>query len=168
MLAQLCVPYVDVSAGDLCWALAADTGLTPLATVDVELGSAAVRLNVLGASHEVVATIGGATCTEVIACGVGAGGPLPSSANRKLGGLQYRMASTVLRLDGAELAGRARGLLTRLATDQRALVASFPGHAEAVTALAVAGDERGLEWRTWHAYPLTGELVITATRLSPP
>jgi hypothetical protein len=168
MLAQLSVPYVDVSAGDLCWALAADTGLFPLASVDVDLGVARVRLNVLGASHEVVATIGGVTCTEVVACGVGAGGPLPPAATRELPGLVYRMTSTVLRLDAGALAGRTRQLRARLANDERALVASFPGHAEAVTALAVAGDERGLEWRTWHAYPLTGELVITATRLSPP
>lgn len=168
MLAQLSVPYVDASAGDLCWALAPDTGLAALAGVDVALGSARVRLNVLGASHEVVAAIGGATCTEVVACGVGAGGPLPSSATRELGGLVYRITSTVLRLDAGTLAGRTRHLRARLAADERALVASFPGHSGAVTALAVAGDERGLEWRTWHAYPLSGELVLTATRLSPP
>lgn len=167
MLAQLSVPYVDASAGDLCWALAPATGLAPLAGVDVALGSARVRLNVLGASHEVVATIGGATCTEVIACG-GAGGPLPSSATRELGGLLYRITSTVLRLDAGNLAGRTRRLRAWLAADERALVASFPGHSGAVTALAVAGDELGLEWRTWHAYPLSGELVLTATRLSPP
>lgn len=168
MLAQLSVPYVDVSARDLCWALGAATGLPALAGVDVRLGSAHVRLNVLGASHEVVASIGGATCTEVIACGVGAGRPLPSSAARELGGLRYRMTSTVLRLQAAELAGRTHVLRERLGTEGQALVASFPGHAEAVTALAVAGDERRLEWCTWHAYPLTGELVITATRLWAP
>ena len=167
MLARLSVPYVDVSAGDLRWALAADSGLTPLASVDVRLGSASVRLTVLGASHEVLATIGRATCTEVIACGAGVG-PLPSSATRRLAGMEYRITSTVLRLDAGELARRAGALRDRLATDEHALVAAFPGHAEAVTALAVAGDERRLEWRTWHAYPLTGELVVTATRLSVP
>ena len=165
MLAQLSVPYVDVAARDLCWALGVPTGLRPLAGVDVRLGATRVRLNVLGASHEVVASIGGATCTEVVACGVAAGRPLPPSATSELGGLQYRMTSTVLRMDAAELAGRIRGLRDRLGTQEQALVASFPGHAEAVTALAVWGDDRRLGWRTWHAYPLTGELVITATRL---
>lgn len=168
MLAELSVPYVDACAGDLCWALGAATGVPPLAGVDVRLGAARVRLNVLGASHEVVASIGGATCTEVVACGVGAGRPLPSSATSAVGDLQYRMTSTVLRLDAGALAGRAHGLRNRLATEDGALVASFPGHAEAVTALAVSGDERRLEWRTWHAYPLTGELVVTATRLWAP
>lgn len=168
MLAHLSVPYVDVSAGDLCWALAAPSGLPPLATVDVALRSATVRLTVLGASHEVVASMGPVTCTEVVACGMSWGGPLPSSATRRLAGLQYRIASTVLRLDAGELARRTRNLRARLAEDGQALVAAFPGHAEAVTALAVRGDERRVEWRTWHAYPLTGELVLTTTRLWAP
>jgi hypothetical protein len=167
MLARLTVPYADVSAGDLCWALAG-SGLAPLASVEVPLGSAAVRLSVLGASHEVVATIGGESCTEVIACGVGAGGPLPSSATRVLAGLRYRMTSTVLRLDAGDLARRAGELRARLAGDDRALVAAFPGHDVAITALEARGDGRRLGWRTWHAYPRTGELVVTATRLWAP
>ena len=166
MLARLSVPYADVSAADLSWALSGAGAIPALASVDVVLGSASVRLSVLGASHEVVATIGPATCTEVVACGVG--GPLPPSATRRLGPLRYRMASEVLRLDAGELARRTAGLRHRLAGDERALVGAFPGHAEAVTALETGGDERGVEWRTWHAYPATGELVITATRLSAP
>ena len=161
MLAHLVVPYVDACAADLSWALSS-TGLPPLASIDVAVGRAEIRLTVLGASHEVVATIGTATCTEALACGVG-GGPLPASAARDVPGLRYRFASTVLRLSPAELARRTARLRARLAPDGRALVAAFPGHSEAVTALAVRGEGPMLRWRTWHAYPVTGELVVTAT-----
>lgn len=166
MLADLAVPYVDVSAADLSWALS-PAGLPALAGIDVVVGSASVRLTVLGASHEVVVrTASSATCTEVIACGVAGGTPVPASATRDLPGLRYAFTSMVLRMDGGALARRTDALRSRLALDDRALVASFPGHAEAVTALAVRGGGGGLQWRTWHAYPATGELVVTATRLS--
>ncbi len=165
MLADLAVPYVDVSAADLSWALCA-AGMPALASVDVALGSASVRLTVLGASHEVVVRMASTTCTEVIACGVAGGAPLPASVTRNLPGVRYAFTSTVLRMDGAALAGRTAALRSRLALDDQALVASFPGHAEAVTALAVRSGGEGLRWRAWHAYPATGELVMTATRLS--
>ena len=164
MLADLAVPYADVSAADLTWALSG-AGLPPLASIDVVLGSAHVRLTVLGASHEVVAELGSRTCTEVIACGVAAGAPLPPSVTRHLPGLRYEFTSTVLRLEAGDLARRTHGLRARLALDGQALVAAFPGDAQAVTALAVRGGGEGLSWRTWHAYPATSELVVTATRL---
>ena len=164
MLADLAVPYADVSAADLSWALSG-AGMPPLASVDVVLGSARVRLTVLGASHEVVAELGSLRCTEVIACGVAAGAPLPASVRRDLPGLRYELTSTVLRLEAGDLARRTHGLRARLAMDGRALVAAFPGHEQAVTALAVRSDGQGLHWRTWHAYPATRELVVTATRL---
>ena len=165
MLADLAVPYADVSAADLTWALSS-AGMPALASVDVVLGSASVRLTVLGASHEVVASIGSTGCTEVIACGVARGAPMPASLTRDLPGLRYAFTSTVLRLDAGALARRTHGLRDRLALDGHALVAAFPGHAEAVTALAVRGAGVALRWRPWHAYPVTGELVVTATRLS--
>ena len=165
MLAQLAVPYVDVSAADLSWALAA-AGLPPLATVDLAVGTASVRLTVLGASHEVVASLGEATCTEAIACGV-PGGPLPPSATRDVPGLRYRFSSTVLELPPDELAAHTRRLRSRLAPDPWGLVAAFPGHPEAVTALAVRGHGAALRWRTWHAYPRSGELVVTSTQVRP-
>ena len=71
----------------------------------------------------------------------------------------------MLRLPHQELAGHAHRLRSRLGSEPNALVAAFPGHAEAVTALAVR-EHRGLvEWRTWHAYPVSRELVVTTTRL---
>ena len=164
MLADLAVPYADVSAADLTWALSG-AGMPALASVDVVLDSARVRLSVLGASHEVVAELGPLACTEVIACGMAAGAPMPASVTRDLPGLRYEFRSTVLRLDAGDLAGRTHGLRGRLALDGQALVAAFPGHPQAVTALAVRGDGHGLHWRTWHAYPATSELVVTSTRL---
>ena len=166
MLADLVVPYVDVSAGDLRWALSS-ARMPALASVDMVIGAATVRLAVLGASHEVVVEIGGhARCTEAIACGVAQGEPLPASAGRNLPGIRYELKSTVLHLPSDELARCTDALRARLALDDFALVAAFPGHAEAVTALAVGGDGPKIHWRTWHAYPATGELVMTRTLLS--
>ena len=161
MLARLAVPYVDASATDLCWALAA-TGLPPLASVDLEVGAASVRLTILGASHEVVATVGAATCVEAVACGV-PGCPLPASASRRVSGLRYRLASEVLHLPPAELSRRTARLHDELGPDRLALVAAFPGEPEALTAVAVWGHGGSIGWRTWHAYPRSGELVATET-----
>jgi len=165
VLADLSVPYADVTASDLSWALYS-AGMPALASVEVVLGAASVRLTVLGASHEVVARIGSTGCTEVIACGVAAGAPLPASLTQDLPGLRYELSSAVLQLDAGRLARCTESLRSLLEFDGHALIAAFPGHAEAVTALAVRGDDRRLHWRTWHAYPATGELVMTATRLS--
>ena len=166
MLARLTVPFADVCAGQLTWSLG-PADADPLAAISVALDGAVVRLSVLGASHQVEANLpGAAACVESVTCG-GAGPPFfPGAEERDLGGLRYRFSSRVEHFAEEDFATRARRLRLRLTPDPRALVASFPGHPDALTGLVARVDGRGVAWRTWHAYPLSGELVRTSTRLA--
>ena len=165
MLARLTVPFADVRAGHLTWALAA-AGTRPMATISVVVAGTDVTLIVLGASHQVEAHLPGAEpCVESVACGDAGRPPLPDTAGCDLGTLRYRFRSRVQRLEEDVFTTRACELRSRLAPDPLALVASFPGHSHALTGLVVRADSRGVAWQTWHAYPVTGELVHTSTQL---
>lgn len=147
MLVSLDIPYADSTAGDLSFAL----GLPLLPALHVHRLSEDLELRLLGASHQVVA--GG--LVETVACLPGRPAHLPPSVDDP----GYRFTATVTRLDRAVTAALWRDL----AGDPRALVGVFPGDPDAVTALRA--DDRG--WQTWHAYPQTGELVVTRTVLAP-
>jgi hypothetical protein len=151
VLVRLDTPYADTTAGDLSFAL----GLPELPALHVLRipgpGQALIELRLLGASHQVVwTTVDGERCVETVACVPGQDPHLPSTMDRH----GYAFASTVESLDRAPL-------WRELAADPHALVGVFPGDPNAVTALRA--EERG--WRTWHAYPQTGELVTTRTWL---
>ena len=166
MLARLTVPFADASAGQLTWSLA-PADVSPLAAISVALDGAVVRLAVLGSSHQVEASLpGAAACVESVTCDGAGPAFFPGAEERDLEGLHYRFSSRVERLDDRAFAARARRLRLRLGPDPRALIASFPGHPDALTGLVARVDGRGVAWRTWHAYPRTGELVRTATRLA--
>ncbi|MDA2806813.1 DUF2617 family protein [Nocardiopsis sp. LSu2-4] len=162
------MPFADTRARDLVWTLE-HPPLPALATRTALLGGVRVELRVLGASHQVVLASGPrvrARAVETVACLPGADGHLPGSAAPDVPGLaSYSFTSTVDRLSGPELDRRVRALVRRLDGDPAAVAAAFPGAPSAVTALASASPAPGcLEWRTWHAYPQTGELVRTRTR----
>jgi len=59
VLAQLTVPFVDVCAGELTWALS-PAATMPLAAISVTVDGAVLRLAILGASHQVEALLAGA------------------------------------------------------------------------------------------------------------
>jgi hypothetical protein len=163
VLARLTVPFADASAGQLSWDLSPATG-PALAAMSVVVGEATLRLAVLGASHQVDAQLGGVPlCVESVTCETGGRSPLPKRAERAIGGVHYRFTSRVERLDEEALSARAHALRCRLATDPHALVASFPGYHDALTGVAARSHSAGVRWRTWHAYPATGELVRTST-----
>ncbi|MFC0527545.1 DUF2617 family protein [Phytohabitans kaempferiae] len=146
MLVRLDTPYADTTAGDLSFAL----GLPELPALHV-LRLPGLELRLLGASHQVVWTAAdGTRLVETVACLPGHDAHLPSTVDDQ----GYAFTSTVEALEAAPL-------WRELADDPRALVGVFPGDPDAVTALrAVDGG-----WRTWHAYPQTGELVTTRTWL---
>ncbi|MEJ3743404.1 DUF2617 family protein [Actinomycetes bacterium KLBMP 9797] len=145
MLVRLDVPYADSTAGDLSFAL----GLPVLPALHTLRLSATLELRLLGASHQVVA----GDLVETVACLPGRAPHLPPSVDDP----GYRFAATVERLDRTVAAALWRDLVR----DPRALVGVFPGDPDAVTALRA--DDHG--WQTWHAYPQTGELVVTRTVL---
>jgi hypothetical protein len=161
---HLAVPFVDTSAAALRWHLD-DRPRAALAVRAVRLGTIDVELRVLGASHQVIVRDGDATVGELVACGED-GATLPSARCHELDAHTYALSSTV-RLGSRVTIHRAVNRLVRAAADhERAVVAAYPGDADAVTAIAVdATPSGGLRWRTWHAYPRTGELVVTRTVL---
>lgn len=186
MLVTVHTPYVDTAAGDLSHLLG---GPERPALFTVELPAApgsTLRLRLLGASHQVVLQTPAGRLVETVACLPGHPAALPAHAEEAAAG--YRFTARVLRLAPADLAARVAGLRREFADDERAIVGVFPGDPDAVTVLhavpapavpasAAAGcagsgpvdagqgaAEAGMRrvgWRTWHAYPQTGELVET-------
>jgi hypothetical protein len=148
VLVRLDTPYADTTAGDLSFAL----GLPVLPALHVlHLGST-VEFRLLGASHQVVWPGG----VETVACLPGRAPHLPGAVDDGA----YRFSSTVEPLDRTA----TQMLWRQLESDPQALVGAFPGDPDAVTAMRA--ERTG--WRTWHAYPQTGELVTTHTTLGAP
>lgn len=156
MRIDLAVPYRDTAAADLLVAvrpgLQAPDGLV---TLHARAGALELQLRVLGASHAVVARApGGASLTEIVACGAPAGLPLASSEGI-VGGLRH-----VLRCEVLSLAEHAAAVHA-LSGERDAVVAAFPGAADAVTAIRALPSG----WESWHLYPATGEAVRTTTTI---
>ena len=166
MLAELAVPFVDARASALSWWLGDDA---PQALDVLVLTGPAGRLELrlLGASHHVVASTGGARCPEVVACGPASGG-LPVRHDDEGHGARYRFRSTTTAYSPAGLARVARDLRRRGDAAGDALVGVFPGSPHALTVLAGAELRRGWAWASWHVYPGAGEVVRTRSSLVVP
>ncbi len=131
--------------------------IEPLAARRVALNSATVELRVLGASHQVL--VGG--FSETVACGLPGGATMPTKSSDG----PYAFASRTERFAAPDYATRVRGLIDTLTGDPAAIVAGFPGSELAVTGLRAEQIDDAISWTTWHAYPQTGELVTTESRL---
>lgn len=159
MRALITAPFADSRAADLSLAYGLDR-LPALGTHHVERPGVRLELRVLGASHQVVVEAGDARWSETVACLPGRdGGALPAREDTVLDGLPARFEARYLQLAPAVLAARVRALRDRCEEHPHALVGTFPGSPLAATAVLV--DPRASGWRTWHAYPQTGELVET-------
>ncbi len=166
MLSRLAVPFVDARASALSWWLG-DDAPPSLATLVLAGASGTLELRLLGASHHVVATAGGARCPEVVACGAAATG-LPDRHDGDVGPARYRFASATTTYAPAGLARVARDLRRRADRAPDALVGVFPGSPHALTVLTGREVPRGWAWSSWHVYPEAGEVVRTRSRLSAP
>ncbi|QCP04126.1 DUF2617 family protein [Brevibacterium sp. CS2] len=190
---SLDVPFADTAAADLTFSLA--QGRLPsvhstVARLTARSGHALrVELAVLGCSHQVIVTGGGAELIETLACLPTADPTLPESR------LTAGIAGTGVhdfrsRVDHVGTDRFLAAVDDIVAGAQRAAhhaVVDFPGHPGAVTALALgpsaaAGTEAGagaeagadgtqrvgdaLSWQTWHCYPQHGEIVHTRTALT--
>ncbi len=186
MLTTLQTAYTDTRAGDLAWRLGKEP-LPALAVVDLDLelrpgrGSsrfpkAQVQMRLLGASHQVLLTTEAGDCSETVACMPGSPTPLPFGVAERVGDWDYEFAARVETLSQRSFAGRAQELLALVADHPNGLAGRFPGDPNAFTAMLVQRDTGGREgreegggevvWRTWHAYPQEGRLVVTRTRVS--
>ena len=176
MLIEVRQPYVDVSAEDLSLTL----GAPPAPAIEVMRATVCgyeIELRLLGFSHQALVD-GGAELSETVACVPGTAGTLPQ--RRTDGGYDFR--ARVERHAGDAYAARADALLAATADSPLALAGLFaapprsgrgahdtPAGAEmpAFTALVVAPlrSGSGIGWTTWHGYPQSGEIVVTASRL---
>ena len=173
--ARLDVAYADTRADELSFAL--DLPVQPaLRARRLELAGVALDLRILGYSHQVVATAGGEPLlSETVARlsgsevrGAVAALPGRHEARRDAGPagtLRYSISTSVSPL-GDDRA-RIEALILGLDRAGHAVLGIFPGHPHAFTGLIAAESSPGcVEWRSWHAYPGTGELVRTRSRLA--
>ncbi|MFC7795828.1 DUF2617 family protein [Streptomyces cinereoruber] len=164
MLTTLKTSYTDTRADDLAWALGREP-LPALAVLDLELSGAKLQLRLLGASHQVLLEEEGRTCSETVACMPGSSTPLPLGVSKRVGGWDYEFAARVETLSDGSFAGRAQELLALVADHPNGLAGTFPGSPHAFTAMLAQRHEGQVRWRTWHAYPQEGQLVVTRTRI---
>lgn len=164
MLTSLQTAYSDTRAADLAWALGREP-LPALAVLDLQLGGATMQLRLLGASHQVLLEEGGGTCSETVACIPGSRTPLPLGVAKQLGDREYEFAARVETLTEGQFAARAQELLALVAEHPHGLAGTFPGSPYAFTAMLAQRSEGQVRWRTWHAYPQEGQLVVTRTRV---
>jgi hypothetical protein len=160
---MLAIPYADSRATDLSLTY----GLTPLPALTVHqvvLSGARLELRVLGASHQVVLEIGGIGWSETLACLPDRPGGLPAHHVVDSGPLRSWFRASCLRPSTTRLIEQVQVLARRCEGDPGALLGVFPGSPLAITALLVKDRGTGaVSWRSWHAYPQTGELVTTAS-----
>lgn len=167
MRATISAPFIDTNAGDLVWTLNHPL-VDPLATRTLVVSGLSVELRVLGASHQVVLGAGPGAPVETVACLPGVPGGLPGNAEHPLPGVgDYRFDSVVESLPRTELTRRVEGIHQETSDSPGGLIVTFPGDPLAVTALHLTSGGTSLRWRTWHAYPQSGELVTTTTTLTP-
>ena len=165
MLIEVRQPYVDVSAQDLSLTLGAPPA-PAIEVLHVIAGGLTLELRLLGFSHQALV----AGLSETVACVPGVAGSLPQ--RRTSGGYDFRARVEHHARDAYTM--RAAELIARAAEDPRALAGVFadaPGDSgarlPAFTALAARAlpDGHGIAWTTWHGYPQSGDIVVTASSL---
>ncbi|WP_351234836.1 DUF2617 family protein [Streptomyces sp. NPDC002133] len=162
MLTTLTTSYTDTRAADLAWALGREP-LPALAALDLQLSGAKMQLRLLGASHQVLLEEDQGVCSETVACIPGSSTPLPLGVAKRIGLWEYEFAARVETLSKGSFAGRAQELLALVADHPNGLAGTFPGSPHAFTAMVAQRLDGQVRWRTWHAYPQEGQLVVTRT-----
>lgn len=164
MLTTLKTTYSDSCADDLAWCLGREP-LPALAVMDLQLDSYTVQLRLLGASHQVIVEGRNGSCSEAVACIPGSRAPLPLGVAKRVGDWDYEFAARVETLSEGAFAGRAQELLALVADHPHGLAGTFPGSPYAFTAMLAQRQDGRIGWRTWHAYPQEGRLVVTRTQV---
>jgi hypothetical protein len=141
MLADAPGPAVDTRPEDLRVSFDAPP-LAPVATCRV----AGVELRILSASHQVVLP----GHVETIACGLGSGVPVGRGGTFRRDG--FTLDVSVDRLGVGAFAAAASGWRARAGEGDDVLAVRFPGHPDALTALALRHDG----WEGVHLYPRPG------------
>lgn len=168
--ALLPVAYADTRADELSYALDLPSQAA-LRTHTVTLDALHIELRILGYSHQVVVAgrDGRVVLSETVArlSDPEGAAALPESheASREFGDsgrLRYSVTTSVTPLSDLE---GIHELMLELDGAERGVLGVFPGHPHAFTGLLVTPAGSGAQWRSWHAYPATDELVSTCSRL---
>jgi hypothetical protein len=160
MLASFDVAYADVHAETLCFTLD-EPPMDALVTLTLRVAGVQAELRLLGSSHQVVA----GPVTETVATLPGRPGPLPYNLGREVGGWSYRFTADVYRRATADFRSATSFLRGYLADRDDALAATYPEAPDAISGIMLRPVRRGLDWRTWHTFPLTREIVVTRSRM---
>jgi hypothetical protein len=161
-LHALQVPPRDVTADALGLVLDAPAP-APLAELTLHDGSrGALTLGVLGASHVVTATAAGHRLTEQVSCDAVAAGGHELPGRTRSG--SYRLSSETREVGRRELEATADRLRHHAGSSDAWLCGTFPGDANALTALTASAVDGGWTWESWHLYPGAERSVIVTTR----
>jgi hypothetical protein len=182
VLIDLSVPALDLASGDLRFRFGSASQHPPLHSLHVTSehvdSHATVTVHILGGSHRIETEV--ASChsnehiIEEVACSTGPSAgdlPLPPAWTTGL----YRFTSRVDTVAPSALSGFAQQLARCHAANPSAVVARFPGHDDAITAVSVSpslpsASTGVLWWRTWHLYPSVAdggsEIVRTWTTVN--
>lgn len=157
MQSILTVPYADTGADQL--SLSFDEPLLPaLSSVHCAFERVGVTLRLLGASHQVSVVTADTEIVETLACLPGRRPALPPSIDT--GTISFR--SRIERHDAASLTTLTAEVSSRAAGPD-SLIGHYPGHPNAFTAIIATDLGHRARWDTWHAYPQTGDVVITSS-----
>ncbi|GIG71490.1 DUF2617 family protein [Phytomonospora endophytica] len=167
MHAELSVPYADTAPGQLSFALDLPE-LPALETRELAgvFDGGELTLRLLGASHQVVLRTPEGTLTETLACLTDRTPSLPPMVETRVAGMHYRFGVFVESPPTGDFGDVVSTLRQGVARSPYGLVGVFPGDDNAITALLVEPGHARVVWRTWHAYPQTGQLVVTRTTVT--
>jgi len=157
---ELARPAVDVQADGLAFTL----DLPPqeaLASRAWTVAGIAVEARLLSTGHQVVA----GSLVETVAEFYGLEGPLPYKLHREVGGWSYAFTADIYKRDYADFNRAVAFLRNYLTGRDDALGAVFPLQQDELGGVLVRQVKRGLEWRTWHTFPRTRQIVSTRTRM---
>lgn len=170
------IPFADTSVGDLTFSLRQER-LAPVCGTTVVLSpEQTLELNVLGCSHQVILVEKDHdVLVETLACLSGVPAALPETASSRITGLdpvdrsdavRHQFESSTRALDDTEFQRAVRRITDGAGAQRHSVVARFPGHPGAVTAIVLEqAVGRGIGWTTWHCYPQHGEIVRTRSRI---
>ncbi|MDI2130800.1 DUF2617 family protein [Yinghuangia seranimata] len=163
MHAELRTAYSDTRADALGWYLGLRP-LAPLASRSLTLGGLRLELRLLGASHQVLVHAPHGVCSETVACLGAQRTPLPARAAQRVDGWDYEFTSLVEYLPRDLFASRVRAMVADVEAHPGGIIGAYPGHPDAVTAIAAEYRDGVLSWSTWHTYPQERRIVSTRSR----
>lgn len=160
-------PFVDTRAADLTLRIG-EGRLPHLGSTRVTLGPLTVELAVIGCSHQaLIERDGQAVFSETFAC--------PTQASPAG---EARWDGRTLRTDGAwghhefraaclrpaDFDAEVARITAQASAAPHHVLRGFAGEPGALTALAL--EESGVAWQTWHCYPQHNEIVHSRSRFT--